>query len=80
MRLTPRANGYTRAIKHMAAKNKSTKAKPVRIKDKGILIRVTETQKAVLAEAAAKEGLGVSSWKRRRWRCARSSKANAARK
>jgi uncharacterized protein (DUF1778 family) len=45
----------------MATKTK-TKAKPVRIKDKGILIRVTETQKAALAEAAKKEGLGLSSW------------------
>ena len=62
MGLTPCAIGYTRAIKNMAAKNKSTKAKPVRIKDKGILIRVTEPQKALLAEAAAKEGIGVSSW------------------
>ena len=44
----------------MAIKNKSTKTK--RIKDKGILIRVTEAQKKVLAEAAKKEGLGVSSW------------------
>jgi uncharacterized protein (DUF1778 family) len=44
----------------MATKNKSTKTK--RIKDKGILIRVTEAQKKVLAEAAKKEGLGVSSW------------------
>jgi len=31
-------------------------------KDKGILIRVTEAQKAALAEAAEKAGLGVSSW------------------
>lgn len=46
----------------MATKSKLTKAKPVRIKDKGILIRVTETQKKLLAEAAAKEGLGVSTW------------------
>lgn len=44
----------------MATKSKSTKTK--RIKDKGILIRVTEAQKKVLAEAAKKEGLGVSSW------------------
>lgn len=44
----------------MATKSKSTKTK--RIKDKGILIRVTEAQKKVLAEAATKEGLGVSSW------------------
>ena len=46
----------------MASKSKSTKAKPVRIKDKGILIRVTEAQKKVLVEAAKKEALGVSSW------------------
>jgi uncharacterized protein (DUF1778 family) len=38
------------------------KAKPVRIKDKGILIRVTATQKEALSEAAKKEGLGLSSW------------------
>jgi len=44
----------------MATKTKATKTK--RIKDKGILIRVTEAQKKVLAEAAKKEGLGVSSW------------------
>ena len=31
-------------------------------KDKGILIRVTEAQKAVLAETAEKAGLGLSSW------------------
>lgn len=31
-------------------------------KEKGILIRVTEAQKAALAEAADTEGLGVSSW------------------
>lgn len=62
MGLTPCAIGYTRAIKNMAAKNKSTKAKPIRIKDKGILIRVTAAQKKVLAEAAAKECLGLSSW------------------
>lgn len=61
MGLTPCANGYTKAIKDMATKNKA-KAKPVRIKDKGILIRVTEAQKKVLAEAAAKECLGLSSW------------------
>jgi len=46
----------------MATKSKSTKAKAVRIKDKGILIRVTEAQKKVLVEAAKKEALGVSSW------------------
>lgn len=46
----------------MATKSKATKAKAVRIKDKGILIRVTETQKTALAEAAKKEGLGLSSW------------------
>ena len=62
MGLTPCANGYTRAIKDMAAKTKAKKAQPVRIKDKGILIRVTEAQKKVLAEAAAKECLGLSSW------------------
>lgn len=61
MGLTPCANGYTRAIKNMATKTK-TKAQPTRIKDKGILIRVTEAQKKVLAEAAAKECLGLSSW------------------
>jgi len=31
-------------------------------KDKGILIRVTEAQKALLAETAEKTGLGLSSW------------------
>ena len=31
-------------------------------KDKSILIRVTEAQKEVLAEAAEKAGLGLSSW------------------
>ena len=46
----------------MATKSKSAKAKAVRIKDKGILIRVTEAQKKVLVEAAKKEALGVSSW------------------
>jgi uncharacterized protein (DUF1778 family) len=51
----------------MAAKKKrASKEEPKRrkavLKDKGILIRVTEAQKAALAEAAAKEGLGVSSW------------------
>lgn len=53
----------------MAAKTKKQTAKAgekkrrkaVR-KDKGILIRVTEAQKKALAEAADKEGLGVSSW------------------
>ena len=43
------------------AKTEPERRKAVR-KDKGILIRVTEPQKAALAEAAAKEGLGVSSW------------------
>lgn len=45
----------------MAAKKREQR-KTVRKKDKGILIRVTETQKTALAEAAAKEGLGVSTW------------------
>jgi uncharacterized protein (DUF1778 family) len=31
-------------------------------KDKGILIRVTEAQKRVLAETAKATGLGLSSW------------------
>ena len=31
-------------------------------KDKGILIRVTEAQKRVLAETAKSAGLGLSSW------------------
>lgn len=31
-------------------------------KDKGILIRVTEAQKRVLAETAKSTGLGLSSW------------------
>jgi len=48
------------------AKKKTAKPEPERRKavrkDKGILIRVTEAQKAVLAEAAAKECLGISSW------------------
>jgi uncharacterized protein (DUF1778 family) len=44
----------------MAAKTK--KRRKAVLKDKGILIRVTEAQKAVLAEAAEKAGLGVSSW------------------
>ena len=49
----------------MAAKKKAKpepeRRKAVR-KEKGILIRVTEAQKKALAEAATKEGLGVSSW------------------
>lgn len=31
-------------------------------KDKGILIRVTEGQKEILAKAAEKAGIGLSSW------------------
>lgn len=31
-------------------------------KDKGILIRVTEAQKRLLAETAKDSGLGLSSW------------------
>ena len=49
----------------MAAKKK-TKLEPERRKavrkDKGILIRVTETQKKALTEAAEKTGLGLSGW------------------
>ena len=47
--------------KSKTAKPEPERRKAVR-KDKGILIRVTETQKAALAEAAATEALGVSSW------------------
>ena len=65
MGLTPCAIGYTSAIRDMAKKKKAKpepeRRKAVR-KDKGILIRVTEAQKKALAEAAAKEGLGVSPW------------------
>ena len=32
------------------------------LKDKGILIRVTEAQKEAFAEAATKDGRSVSSW------------------
>jgi uncharacterized protein (DUF1778 family) len=44
----------------MAAK-KTTQRKTGR-KDKGILIRVTEAQKRVLAATAKSTGLGLSSW------------------
>ena len=45
---------------HMAA----TKPKPRKTgrKDKGILIRVTEAQKRLLADSAKSTGLGLSSW------------------
>ena len=43
----------------MAAKPKRPKTGR---KDKGILIRVTEAQKRVLAETAKETGLGLSSW------------------
>lgn len=44
---------------HMAKKPKqSTTGR----KDKGILIRVTEAQKRVLAKTAKETGLGLSSW------------------
>jgi hypothetical protein len=36
--------------------------KPTQRKSKGILIRVTETQKRELAETAKRTGLGLSSW------------------
>lgn len=42
----------------MAAK----KRRKAVLKDKGILIRVTEAQKKTLTEAAKKVGLGLSSW------------------
>jgi hypothetical protein len=45
---------------HMAAKT-SKPRKPGR-KTKGILIRVTEEQKRVLAGTAKRAGLGLSSW------------------
>jgi uncharacterized protein (DUF1778 family) len=35
---------------------------PGQRKTKGILIRVTETQKRVLAKTAKRAGLGLSSW------------------
>jgi uncharacterized protein (DUF1778 family) len=44
----------------MAAK-KTTRRKAGR-KDKGILIRVTEEQKRMLAATAKSTGLGLSSW------------------
>lgn len=45
----------------MAAKKK-LKSRKTGLKDKGILIRVTEAQKRVLAETAKSTGLGLSSW------------------
>ena len=44
----------------MAAKK--TKQRKAGRKNKGILIRVTEAQKKVLAETAKSTGLGLSSW------------------
>lgn len=44
----------------MAAKK--TKVRKSGRKTKGILIRVTEEQKKVLAESAKETGLGLSSW------------------
>jgi uncharacterized protein (DUF1778 family) len=55
-------------IKDMAVKKKREpkKEEPKRrkevLKDKVILIRATEAQKKLLAEAAEKAGLGLSSW------------------
>lgn len=39
-----------------------TKKRTTGRKDKGILIRVTEAQKRVLAKTAKETGLGLSSW------------------
>lgn len=47
---------YTNAIITMAAKTSKPR------KTKGILIRVTEAQKRVLAKTAKSTGLGLSSW------------------
>lgn len=67
MKLTPCANRYTSAIKGMAKAKKQDK-KPEKQrrkevhKDKAILIRVTEAQKALLAEAAGIEHHALSPW------------------
>jgi uncharacterized protein (DUF1778 family) len=45
----------------VTAKKKS-KSRKAGLKDKGILIRVTGTQKRELASAAKSAGLGLSSW------------------
>lgn len=67
MWLTPCANRYTSAIKDMAKAKKQDK-KPEKQrrkavhKDKAILIRVTEDQKALLAEVAEAAGHALSPW------------------
>ena len=67
MGLTPCANRYTSAIKDMA-KAKTQEKKPQKErrkevhKDKAILIRVTEAQKALLAEVAEEAGHALSPW------------------
>ena len=43
-------------------KHKRTMSPKTQRKIKGILIRVTETQKQLLAKTAKSEGLGLSSW------------------
>lgn len=46
----------------MAIKKPKSKRRKAGRKDKGILIRVTEEQKKLLAETAKDAGLGLSSW------------------
>ena len=65
--MTRLANRYTSVIKDMAVKKKrelkeEPKRRKVVFKDKVILIRATAAQKKLLAEAAEKDGLGLSSW------------------
>lgn len=65
--MTRLANRYTSVIKDMASKKKQElkeepKRRKVVLKDKVILIRTTEAQKKLVAEAAEKAGLGLSSW------------------
>ena len=54
--MTSIANRYT--FTYMAAK----KRRKAVLKDRAILVRVTETQKETLAKAAEKAGIGLSSW------------------
>jgi hypothetical protein len=60
----PRATLYKRY--HMATKKPKRQLprgfREAGRKNKGILIRVTEAQKRVLAETAKEAGLGLSSW------------------
>jgi uncharacterized protein (DUF1778 family) len=56
VRLTTVRQALYKRDHDMAAKT------PGQRKTKGILIRVTETQKRVLAKTAKRAGLGLSSW------------------